>query len=195
MKSGIALFVVLAWLPLAAVAQPQVGEKLSLLHVDDCGEMRLAGADVTYRPWQSQGHPVLVHFLAARAGVAELNATVLRQLIRARPGLLPLTITLVNAQDAVWGTSALVKGWTEHRKRGLPHARMVLDCEGRMASEWSLPAETSVLLLLDAENTVRFIHVGATPEERVTELLAEVDALGLPNVSAGPDSAARESTR
>jgi predicted transcriptional regulator len=93
-------------------------------------------------------------------------------------------VTLLNIDDAIWGTSRLVRGIIEGRKRELPHARMVLDCQGRVGKVWRLPEQASVLMLLDAVGQVRFVQVGSTPAERIPALLSAVDALDLPALSA-----------
>lgn len=169
----------LAATPLATAAGPDVGDTLDRVTIDDCGEMGLDGARVTYRPWSAQGRPALVNFMAARVGLSEMNEPVVRKLLGARPELAPLTVTLLDTQDAMWGTQTLVMATIERRKRHDPRVRMVLDCTGEVGDQWQLPEATAVLLLLDAEGEVRFVNVGETSDERMSELLAAVDSLGL----------------
>lgn len=179
MKFWLATIAALLGFASAAWAAPGAGDVLSALSLDDCGEIQLGGDEVSYHRWAHAGAPLLLHFMAARPGLGDENSDVLRHVLTQRPAMLPLTVTLINQQDAIWGTGGLIKGIIEGRKRELPHARMVIDCEGSVGKAWELPEGSSVLMLLDAEGEVRFVHFGRTPEERVLALIAEVDALGL----------------
>lgn len=179
MRCGLAALAALLVLPGAALASPEVGDLLPALALDECGEMKLAGDEIRYQPWAHRGEPVLLHFMAARPGLDRVNTPAVKQLLQARPALRPLVVTLLNTDDAIWGTGNFVRGVVEGRKRELPHARMVLDCEGRVGRTWSLPREASILMLLDAEGRVRFVQVGRTSEERMAALLSAVDSLGL----------------
>ena len=147
--------------------------------MNECGEIIVGDGDVTYAPWSHAGRPLLLHFIPARAGADAANSGALRRVVRARPPIRPLTVTLVNQKDAIWGTGGIVKAIVESRKRELPNARMVIDCEGKVGETWSLPEGESVLMLIDAAGQVRFVQVGATPPERVQTLIDEVEALGL----------------
>lgn len=162
----------------SAAAGPEVGDRVGVPDVADCGEMHLAGDDVRYEAWGAGGSPVLVNFMAARMGLSALNEPVVRQLLRERPDFVPRTVTLIDADDALWGTRGLVEGRVEARKRGEPAVRMVLDCRGEVGDDWDLPNGGVALLLLDGDGTVRFVHEGPTPLSRLSELRAAVDALG-----------------
>ena len=176
-------------LPPSAAAGPDVGERVKVPAIDQCGEMLLAGESVRYRAWGAGGHPVLVNFMAARMGLSALNEPVVRALLRERPELLPHTVTLIDAEDAIWGTRGLVEGRVEARKRGEPGVRMVLDCKGDVGDGWGLPDGGVALLLIDADGTVRFVSEGPTPLARLEELRAAVDALDLPNAARDEASA------
>jgi YtfJ family uncharacterized protein len=189
MRSWIAALAALLGLPGVALAEPEVGDVLPALALEDCGEMALAGDEISYHTWDHAGSPLLLHFIAARVGVDRQNTGVLKNVLDQRPALRPLTVTLLNTKDTTWGLGRLIKGIVERRKRELPHARLVLDCEGLVGEAWSLPEKASVLMLLDADGTVRFVQVGMTPAERVPVLLAAVDALELP---AQPDAEASQ---
>jgi YtfJ family uncharacterized protein len=174
----------------AGSSEPATGDVLAEVSLDECGEITLVGSKLGYRPWRAGGEPQLIHFMAGRPSLAAHNAPVMGDVLRDRPAILPFAMTVVDLDDAIWGTRPLVKAGIEYNKRKRPRVRVVVDCVGALAKRWKLPAASSALILLDADRRVRFARVGPTTEAERLRLLGEIDKLGLCDQGARADGAA-----
>ena len=59
------------------------------------------------------------------------------------------TTTIINQDDAIWGTGSFVKSSAESSKEEFPWSSMVLDEDGTVASSWALKEESSAIIVQD----------------------------------------------
>ena len=139
-----------------------VGRPLPTLQVTSPGELHLQDDEsIDYAPWDSTstvGKPTLIYHLAGTSSASDLNR---RFIDRLKTLELPkgsyYFVTIVNLEDAMWGTSGLVQNSVEKRKRRYQRNIFVLDETSIVRNQWGLVPESSAVLLLDASGTlVRF---------------------------------------
>lgn len=160
-----------------------VGSTVPAFKIDKPGEVIIAGDELTKAPWQSEaiggGQPALVFYLPARAS-SEDDIDPLRKKLDKEdyaPGSFH-SITVVNLDDALWGTSGFVESQVGKNKRAHPRATMVLDQKGTGRKALQLPKKTTVVFLVDAEGRVLDYREGAltakTAEEVITLLHQQI---------------------
>lgn len=163
-------------------AEPPVeGRPLPKVVVSNGGELVLQSGAVEYRPWQSRqltGKVYLVQHIAGRTSAKALNAPLIERIKAADlPEERYQTVTLVNADDAIWGTGGLVKAKLERNKKEFPWSMMVLDEAGVARSVWNLREESSAIIVLDRENRVRWIKEGALSDQEQQEVMVLIERL------------------
>lgn len=180
---------------IAAFAGPVVGQKLAEVRVAEKGamvpitrvengRMVLASRDLAYRAWAlSEGHGRIrtIYHLAARMGVDDLNKAYIDALIAAKlPEFLPdgayKTITVLNLDDALFGTRGLGQSRLEKSQRDVPYAFHVLDEKGVARAAWGLQPKTSALIVLDRDGTVLFFKEGKLTPDEIRQAVTIIEA-------------------
>ena len=180
LKIGAALLLSLcsSWAMATAI---QVGQVLPQVSIQEGGELVLSGADVTYQHWKSDqlsGKVYVVQHIAGRGSAKEMNAPLIERIKAAK--LQPdqyQTVTLVNTDDAIWGTSGIVKGKLEGSKKEFPWSMMVLDKEGAALNQWQLEKQSSAIIVLDKNRQVRWMKEGVLNEDEQNQVMQLVTQL------------------
>ncbi|PJG58344.1 YtfJ family protein [Aeromonas cavernicola] len=145
------------------------------VNVSEQGELVLNGADVGYQPWQSQalkGKVFLVQHIAGRSSAKALNAPMIEAIKAAKlPQDKYQTVTIINSNDAIWGTSSFVKSSAEESKKEFPWSVIVLDGKGMARNAWGLTAESSAIILLDKSGKVLFVKDGQLGANDITTVM------------------------
>lgn len=154
---------------------------LPTVKVQDGGELVLKSGDIEYSPWQSQqltGKVYVIQHIAGRTSAKELNAPLIDRIKAAElPKDRYQTVTVVNTDDAIWGTGGIVKGKLESSKEEFPWSMMVLDEEGIARSTWNLTEESSAIIVVDKENRVRWIKDGPLSDQEQQDVMALIERL------------------
>lgn len=79
--------------------------------------------------------------------------------------------TVVNLDDALWGTSGFVVGEVKSSKRKYPMSTIVLDEDGHGLQSWQLQEGGANILVLNAGGTVLYIKHGGMSEEEIESTL------------------------
>ena len=154
----------------------EVGSTVPAFNINKPGELIIEGDKLNKAPWQSSaiggGRPALVFYLPARAS-SEDDIDPLRQRLDKEdyePGSFH-SITVVNLDDALWGTSGFVESQVAKNKRAHPRATMVLDQKGKGRQVLKLPKKTTVVFLANAEGQVIDYREGALTEQAADEVI------------------------
>jgi len=151
------------------------GNPVPLVNVSDQGELVLSGKDIGYQPWQSQaltGKVFMIQHIAGRSSAKELNAPMIEAIKAAKlPQDKYQTVTIINSNDAIWGTSGFVKSSAEDSKKEFPWSAMVLDAKGMARNAWDLTPESSAIILLDKEGKVLFAKDGPLDANNITTVM------------------------
>ncbi len=158
----------------------KVGEKLPLIDIEQKGFMVpeydikdgkmifKAGTEINYKKWSSSeltGRIGVVYHLAARSGSDEINKPFIDALIAADlPEYLPespyKTTTILNTDDAFWGTSGIASGRFEASQKDVAYACYANDENGVAQKAWGLKTKGSAVIILDKDGTVLYFKDG-----------------------------------
>jgi YtfJ family uncharacterized protein len=157
-----------------------VGEHLPQINIADKGEVTMEQGDFTYRNWSSdelKGRVMVVQHLAGRTSAKELNDPLMEMISAANfsPEVYN-TATIVNTDDAIWGTSGLVNSSLKDNKEEFPTAIFVIDASGDTRSQLDLEEESSAIFLIDKEGTVLFAKDGALTKDEITTVMGMINA-------------------
>ncbi|MBL1378967.1 YtfJ family protein [Zobellella iuensis] len=169
----------LACLPFMASAHNlQFDQPLPPVSVSDRGELVLDGERLGERIWGAGSLPGkvrVVQHIAGRSSAKELNAPLIEAIKAAelpRDGY--QTVTIINVDDATFGTAPFVRSSAESSKKEFPWSAIVLDEKGRVAQQWQLEPKSSAIIVLDKAGSVRFVKEGALTAQEVEQVLALV---------------------
>ena len=164
----LALLVTLASFPTLA-GEYKAGDRLPDLKIAERGELTLSGDDVGYQPWNYPQQPGKVHvlqYLAATVSASKLNDPFVSRLKTDFPAGTLLSTTILNMDEALWGTGGFVIGELKSNKKAFPKAVLVADEEGSGLQRWQLEEDSSAVIVTDTSGVVLFFKQGAmTPTE------------------------------
>lgn len=179
--------------PIALAGEASPGDRLTDLSITDKGELVLSGGDVEYKPWSYPQQPGKVHvlqYMAATQAASKINKPFRKKMTTGLPqGGEFLSTTILNLDEAMWGTSGMVVSELKSSKLEFPHAIMVVDEKGVGLTQWQLEKKNSAVIVIDSDGVVRYFKQGAMSE-------AEIDStLALINEFIDKDSAAKTAQR
>jgi len=164
----------------ANAAAITTGKPLPQLDVADKGEVVPQGSEFTWQPWSTSKVPGTVHviqYLAARASTQDMNKPFTDALTaRALPRDKYMSVTLVNMDDAMWGTSGLVPGELKKNKKLHPQDRLIADAKGDGRKTWDLKKESSAIIVLDKQGNVVFFKDGSLTKEEIDSTLKLIES-------------------
>jgi YtfJ family uncharacterized protein len=150
-----------------------LGQPLPELSITDRGELLLQDDEFSFTPWALPGGIGKIHilqYLAATKGASELNKPFTDRLADL-PDKNHAVTTVINLDDAIWGTSRFVISEIKKNKRKFPGSTMVLDAEGLGREAWKLQSRSSAIVVLDARGSVRYLKEGAMNESEIEHAL------------------------
>ncbi|MCR3930352.1 YtfJ family protein [Aeromonas caviae] len=175
------LVLTLALLPTLVMAHYiKESTQVPLVNISDKGELVLKEKEISYQPWQSKvltGKVFLIQHIAGRSSAKELNAPMIEAIKTAKlPHDKYQTVTIINSNDAIWGTSGFVKSSAEDSKKEFPWSAMVLDAKGMARNAWALTPESSAIILLDKEGKVLFAKDGQLDAAEITKVMGLIQS-------------------
>ena len=169
-----------------------VGQKLPPLTIEDEGQMvfdyEMVDGAMTFKKGSKIKHKTFnsgelngtvrsIYHLAARSGVDGINQPYIDALTAANlPQYAPdspyKTITILNTDDALWGSSGVAIGMFEGSQKKLAHDYYVVDKKGRALEAWGLEPKTSAVMVLDRDGTVLFFKEGKLSDDDISSAVA-----------------------
>ena len=179
--------------PLAQASEIIPGNRLPDLDIAEKGELVLSGDEVGYRAWTYPQQPGKVHvlqYMAATRSASNINMPFTDKLKTDIPQGAFLSTTILNLDEAMWGTSALVVSELKSNKKEFPNAVLVADEDGVGLSKWQLESENSAVIVTDPQGVVRYFKQGAMSAAEIESTVALVlQYIGKsPGTATGPDS-------
>ncbi len=151
------------------------GQPLPTVSVGERGELTLQGDKLGYQAWHSSqlmDKVRLIQHIAGRSKAKELNAPLIEAIKAAKlPHDRYQTTTIINLDDALFGTGPFVVSKTEDSKREFPWSSFVLDSNGRVRQQWDLASESSAIILLDKAGKVLFVKEGALSQADISQVM------------------------
>ena len=172
-------WILLACLPFVASAHNlKLEQPLPPVSVSDRGELVLEQEQLQARLWgvgSLPGKVRVIQHIAGRGSAKELNAPLIEAIKAAGlPRDRYQTVTIINLDDAAFGTAPFVRSSAESSKQEYPWSSIVLDGKGKVAQEWQLAPKSSAIIVLDQQGLVRFVREGALRPQEVEQVLALV---------------------
>lgn len=157
----------------------QTNSPLPLLKVSDKGELVLNSDEVKYTSWSTSNTSnkvkVLLHMAGTKAAKA-INQNFIDQLKAAKfDRRYYQTITIVNRDEAIWGTGIFVANKLEENKRQYPSNVFVIDDDSQVKEQLALASDSSAVILLSPKNTVRFVKEGRLSEQEIAQVLSLIN--------------------
>ena len=157
-----------------------VGENLPQVTITDKGYVDLVEGDFEYRQWTSaelQNKVILIQHIAGRTSAKELNEPMIDAVIAADfPFEKYNTATLVNLDESIWGTGAIVASQVKSNKEEFPDAIFVLDSEGDMRKTWALTEKSSAIILLDQAGKILYVKDGEMNPIEIDTVIGIINA-------------------
>ena len=168
-------FCLLAAAPLHAL---QAGDPLPLLQVEKLGEILVQDGKMGFRPWQSAplGDRIhIVQYMAARMSARRQSKPFTDSLEKSGiPYSRYHITTVVNLDDAMFGTRGMVLSELEKNKRKYGLSTIVADEAGRGRALWNLQEGSSAVIMLDTASRVLYFHQGLMQPADIEEALRVV---------------------
>ncbi|WP_025673599.1 YtfJ family protein [Salinivibrio socompensis] len=159
----------------------QNGAPLPTASVTEHGELTLKDKDLVYANWQTEqlpGKVRVIQAIAGRSSAKEMNAPLMDAITAADfDDARYQTTTIINQDDAMWGTGGFVKSSAEDSKREFSWSSIVLDENGSVAKAWRLKEESALIAVLDEKGMVRFVKEGKLSEDEVNQVFSLVAEL------------------
>ncbi|OAN18978.1 hypothetical protein A3K86_00955 [Photobacterium jeanii] len=156
-----------------------VGQPVPMVEVQDKGEIVLNQDKVAYQAWSSDqlpGKVRVIQAIAGRSAAKEMNAPMIDAIKAANlPNDKYQTTTIINQDDAIWGTGGFVKSSAEDSKREFSWSSMVLDANGSVQQAWDLQTENSMIALLDPQGKVLFVQEGKLSDQQVKQVMSLIN--------------------
>ncbi|BBG60313.1 Predicted transcriptional regulator [Providencia rustigianii] len=162
----------------------QLNQPVPAVSVSDKGELVINNAGkFAYQPWRSQqliGKVRTIQHIAGRSSAKELNAPLIEAIKQAKlPHDRYQTTSIINTDDAIFGTGVFVKNSVEDSKKEFPYSQFIVDADGLVKNAWGLAPESSAIIILNKQGNVLFYKDGAlTPQEinkAISVLVAELE--------------------
>lgn len=181
MKNKTLMTLALACSPAVAFAHNiSINASLPQVTVDSYGEIVLQDDKTAFQAWSTQemlGKVRVIQAIAGRSSSKELNAPLMAAITAAKfPEQSYQTTTVINQDDAIWGTGSFVKSSAQDSKKEFPWSSMVLDEDGVVASAWELAPESSAIIVQDKQGNVLFVKEGALNQDEIEQVLTLIQA-------------------
>ncbi|WP_017346962.1 YtfJ family protein [Pantoea sp. A4] len=176
------LLIMVLMCPLLAHAHNFImGAPVPAVAIADRGELLLHQDTFSYRPWDSSqlaGKVRVIQYIAGRTSAKKKNSLLITAVKEADfPTDRFQPTTIVNTDDAIPGTGFFVRGKIEKNKKHYPWAQFIIDSQGAGRIAWSLPEESSTIIVLDRKGDVQWAKDGALSPEEVTGVITLLHTL------------------
>jgi len=174
------IFLTLFFISLPAAANTLLsGQPLPPLAIAERGELLLEADEFSFSPWQTPqatGKVQVLQYLAARTSARDQSKPFTDRLEDEVPyGNYHMT-TIINLDDAIWGTSGFVLGELKSSKRKYPLSTIVLDEEGLGLRTWQLQDGGANILIIDPQGRLSYVKHGVMSEQEIETALELIKA-------------------
>ncbi len=156
-------------------AEIALGAPLPPLVIDERGELLYEADEFSYVPWQlptNLGKPHVLQYMAGTMRARNQTRPFTDALEENIPHGQVHVTSVVNLDQAMWGSSGFVIGKLKSNKEKYPDSTIVLDEEGVGQKTWNLAPKEAAILVLDAGGSVLYFNEGAMSDEDIEETLA-----------------------
>ncbi|EPT0346235.1 YtfJ family protein [Escherichia coli] len=153
------------------------GKTVTPVYIQEGGELLLNSDDeIHYQKWNSTqlaGKVRIIQYIAGRKSAKKKNSLLIKVVEAANfPQDRFQPTTIVNTDDAIFGTGYFVVGKIEKNKRRYPWAQFVIDGNGQGRVAWRLPEQSSTILVLNKAGQIQWAKDGSLTPEEVDHVIA-----------------------
>ncbi|TAA47683.1 YtfJ family protein [Corallincola spongiicola] len=152
-----------------------VGGTAPTVAVDKLGEIVLTKEEISYQPWDTSklaGKVRVIQAMAGRTSAKQMNAPLMTMISEQHfPEQSYQTTTIINQDDAMWGTSGIVKSSAESSKKEFPWSSLVVDQEGDIAKAWGLKEESSAIIVQNQMGEILFVKEGKLSDKEMQQVI------------------------
>ncbi|AOM41551.1 YtfJ family protein [Xenorhabdus hominickii] len=180
MIKNIVLSAILSLTPIFAFAHNiTLGQHVPATSVTDKGELLLNDNKFSYQEWDTAelpGKVRTIQHIAGRSSAKEMNDPLIQALKNANfPKDKYQTTSIVNTDDAIFGTSVFVRNSLEDSKKQFPWSQFIVDSNGQAKKAWELESKSSAIIVLDKNGNVKFIKDGKLSNEEITHVVSMIE--------------------
>ncbi|WP_115719758.1 YtfJ family protein [Gallaecimonas mangrovi] len=170
-----------------ALAFPALAHNIKLdaplpsVTVKDQGAITYQDKKFGFQPFSTNsltGKVRVIQAFAGRTSAKEINDPLIDAI---KKGHLPQdkyqTVTIINVDDAIWGTGAFVRSSAKDAKEEYPYSQIVLDDDGLVRKAWDLKHKSSAIVVLDQQGKVRFVKDGKLGDSDIKEVMGLIQQL------------------
>jgi len=156
----------------------EVGQQVEPVTIDTQGEINYDADqdEYTYQKWSSDnltGKVRAVQHMAGRSSAKKINQGFIDALKAAQFDHDKYqTTTIINLDDAVFGTGLLVKNKAEKSKKKFYWSSIVLDESGNAQQAWQLNPKKSAIIVLNQQGKVLFFKDGKMTSNEIKNTIA-----------------------
>ena len=173
-RALIPLLAALLFSPALSATNITIGEPLPALTINERGELLLANDEFSFRPWSFSGAIGKVHvvqYMAARQGARDQTIPFTDRLESALPENSYHVTTVLNMDDALWGTTGFVMSSVKSSKKKYPDSTIVLDENGVGLETYGLQPKGATIVIMDGGGSVLYVKEGAMTAEEIDSTL------------------------
>jgi len=156
----------------------KLNHELPKVTINSHGELLLKDNDVVYEKWntkQLQGKVRVIQAIAGRSASKEMNAPLMKAITAQNFDVKDYqTTTIINQDDAMWGTGGFVKSSAEDSKKEFSWSSLVLDEDGAAAKAWQLKQENSMIIIVDKSSKVIYVNEGALSTDEIKNAISTI---------------------
>lgn len=157
------------------IASIDIGSDIPNLTISDKGELVLNEDDISYQPWDTKalaGKVHVVQYLAARMSAKTINEPFTDKVDSLDfPANDFHFTTIINMNDAFFGTSGFVIGEVKSNKRKYPQTSIVADKNGKGAKQWQLNSKSSAIIILSDQGKILFFKDGGLNTDEINKAI------------------------
>ncbi|MDC9596985.1 YtfJ family protein [Xenorhabdus anantnagensis] len=177
MIKNIVLSAILSLAPIFAFAHNIIlKQQVPAVSVTDKGELLLNNGKFSYQKWSSTelpGKVRTIQHIAGRSSAKEMNDPLIQALKNTDlPKDKYQTTSIVNTDDAIFGTSIFVRNSLEDSKKQFPWSQFIVDSNGLAKKAWGLEPKSSAIIVLDKNGNVKFVKDGKLSNEEITHVIS-----------------------
>lgn len=172
------LFILILTATLSNIANANnlhLGEKLPSVGITDKGELVLSNNTISYQTWYSSSlvnKARIIIAMAGRSSAKQINAKLITAISAAKfPNTDYQTTTIINKNDAVWGTGSFVISATKDSKKQYPWSSIVLDSNGVVQKTWGLKKENSAVIVINKNGQILFEKEGKLTQQEINNII------------------------
>lgn len=151
------------------------GQTLPNITFENLGKLQL-GEDnkihyQTFSSKQLQGKRWLLQYIAPRMGVGKLNRELNDKMNKANRGKSCQTTSIINLDDALWGTKNIALGQMEKELKQNTHCIIIADDESLGVKKWGIPKKSNVNWVIDEQGKILFYHEGKLSPKQMQTII------------------------